>query len=58
MKLGSPFTLINDYWQDRESRKRMLIVLVLIGLYILIVPNLFWERTAEKELSELTAKYH
>jgi hypothetical protein len=58
MKSGSPFTLISDYWQDRASRKKMLIVVVLIGLYILIVPNLFWEMTAERELSELTAKYH
>jgi hypothetical protein len=36
----------------------MVIVVVLIGLYIVIIPNLLWERAAEKELSELTARYH
>ena len=58
MKFDSLFNLIRDYWQDRASRKKIVIVVVLIGLYILIIPNLLWERTAEKELSELTAKYH
>ena len=57
MKFDSPFTLIRDYWQDRASRKKMVIVVVLIGLYILIIPNLLWNRAAEKELSEWTAKY-
>jgi type II secretory pathway component PulM len=58
MKYDSLFTLIRDYWQDRASRKKMVIVVVLIGLYIVIIPNLLWERAAEKELSELTARYH
>jgi len=58
MKFDSLFTLIRDYWQDRASRKKMVIVVVLIGLYMLIIPNLLWERAAEKELSELTARYH
>jgi len=58
MKLDSLFTLIRDYWHDRASRKKIVIVVVLIGLYILIIPNLLWERASEKELSELTAKYH
>ena len=57
MKFDSLITLIHDYWQDRASRKKMLIVAVLIVLYILIIPGLFWERAAEKELSELKAKY-
>ncbi len=58
MKFDSAFTLIRDYWQDRASRKKMVIAVVLIGLYILIIPNLLWDRAAEKELSALTAKYH
>ncbi|MGA2332947.1 MAG: hypothetical protein ABSG75_14430 [Syntrophales bacterium] len=58
MKYDSLPTLIRDYWQDRASRKKMVIVVVLIGLYIVIIPNLLWERAAEKELSELTARYH
>ena len=58
MKFDSLFTLIRDYWQDRASRKKMVIVVVLIGFYLLIIPGLFWERAAEKELSELMTKYH
>ena len=58
MKLDSLFTLIRDYCQDRASRKKMVIVVVLIGLYILIIPKLLWQRASEKELSELKAKYH
>ena len=58
MKFESLFTLIRDYWLDRTSRKKMIIVAVLIGLYMLIIPNLLWERAAEKELSELIAKYN
>lgn len=57
MKFDSIFALIRDYWQDRASRKKIVIVVVLIGFYILIIPNLLWDRAAEKELSEWTAKY-
>jgi len=57
MKFNSFFALIRDYWQDRASRKKLVIVAVLIGLYILIIPNLLWDRAAEKELSAWTAKY-
>ena len=58
MKFDSLFTLIHDFWQDRASRKKIVIVAVLIGLYILVIPNMLWERASERELSELTAKYH
>ena len=57
MKFDSFFALIRDYWQDRASRKKVVIVAVLIGLYVLIIPNLLWDRAAEKELKEWTAKY-
>ena len=58
MKFDSLFILIRDYWHDRASRKKIVIVAALIGLYLLIIPNLLWERALEKEVSELTAKYH
>jgi len=58
MKIESLVTLISDYWQDRASRNKAVIVMVLIGLYILIIPCVLWEQAAEKELSELAAKYH
>jgi type II secretory pathway component PulM len=58
VKFDSLFILIRDYWQDRASRKKIVLVVVLIGLYTLIIPNLLWERASEGELSELTAKYH
>ncbi len=57
MKFDSLVILIREYWQDRSSRKRMLVMAVLIVLFMLIIPGLFWERAAEKELSELKAKY-
>ena len=57
MKFDSLFALIRDYWQDRASRKKVVIAAALMGLYILIIPNLLWDRAAEKELSEWTAKY-
>jgi len=57
MKFDSLFALIRDCWQDRSSRKKMIIAAVLIGLYILIIPNLLWYKEAEKELSGWTAKY-
>ena len=57
MKFDSFFTLIRDYWRDRASRKKMAIVAVLIGVFILIIPNLLWYSAAKKELSELAAKY-
>lgn len=56
MKFDFLFTLVRNYWQDRASRKKMVIVMMLIVLYVLIIPGLLWERAAEKELSELTAK--
>jgi len=58
MKFDSLFSLIHDFWRDRESRQKIVIVVVLIGLYILIIPNMLWERASGKELSGLTAKHH
>jgi hypothetical protein len=58
MKFDSLFSLMHDFWQDRASRKKIVIVVMLIGLYILIIPNMLWERASGKELSELMAKHH
>lgn len=58
MKKLSVSHIIRDYWQDRAMRMKALIVFVLVGLFILIIPNLIWKRSVERDLSTLTAKYH
>ena len=57
MNFASLFILIREHWQDSASRRRMFVVALLIALFILIIPGLLWERAAEKELSDWTAKY-
>lgn len=49
-------TLLRRYRQDPVFRRKALIVLALAGLYILLLPNLLWERSAERELSALRKK--
>ena len=57
MKTSELITLFHDHWQDRSLRRKALVLMVLAVLYILIIPGLLWERSAEKELSTLKTKY-
>ena len=56
MKIDIFSTLLRRYRQDPVFRRKALIVLALAGLYILLLPNLLWERSAERELSALRKK--
>ena len=56
MKIDIFPTLLRRYRQDPVFRRKALIVLALAGLYILLLPNLLWERSAERELSALRKK--
>jgi general secretion pathway protein M len=49
-------TLVRKYRQDPVFRRKALIIAVLAGLYILLLPNLLWERSAERERSALRKK--
>jgi general secretion pathway protein M len=50
-------TLVRRYRQDEDFRRKALLVLALAGLTILLLPNLLWERSAERDLSALKKKY-
>lgn len=58
MKIDIFPTLLRRYRQDPVFRRKALIVLALAGLYILLLPNLLWERSAERELAALRKKYN
>ncbi len=58
MKIEIFPTLLRRYRQDPVFRRKALIALVPAGLYILLLPNLLWERSAERELSALKKKYN
>lgn len=49
-------TILRRYRQDPVYRRKALIVAALAGLYVLLLPNLLWERSAERELSALRKK--
>jgi type II secretory pathway component PulM len=57
MKNSKLFIVFHDYWQDRALRRKAIILMVLAALYILIIPGLIWQHSAEKELSNLKTKY-
>ena len=57
-KIGIFPTLLRRYRQDAAFRRKALVVLALAGLYILLLPNLLWERSAERELSALSKKHN
>ena len=57
MKIDIFPTLLRRYRQDPVFRRKALIVPALVGLYILLLPNLLWEQSAERELSALSKKY-
>lgn len=50
-------TLLRRYRQDRVFRRKALILSALAGLFILLLPNILWERSARRELSALKKKY-
>lgn len=57
MKNSAIITIIRMYREDRIFRKKALIVLALVGLYVLIVPSFLWKQSAEKNLSTIRAKH-
>lgn len=50
-------TILRRYRQEPVFRRKSLIVMALAVLYILLLPNFLWERSAEGELSALRKKY-
>jgi len=48
--------LLRKYRQDQAFRRKVLIVAALAGLCLLLLPNLLWVRSAERELSALRNK--
>ena len=57
MKLKEMPTIIYDRWRDKPFRSKALPVMVLVVFTVLIIPNLLWKQSAQKDLSTVTAKY-
>ena len=58
MKIEISPTFLRRYQQDPVFRRTALIVPALAALTILLLPNLLWERSAERELAALKKKYN
>jgi len=55
---GTFFTAVLERCrQDADFRNRALILIILLGIYVLIIPDFLWKQSAEKDLSRLTGKY-
>ena len=57
MKFKEMPTIIYDRWRDKPFRNKALPVMVLVVFTVLIIPNLLWKQSAQKDLSTVTAKY-
>lgn len=49
--------IIQECRENRSTRNKALIVLALAIFTILIIPNLFWKQSTQKDLATVTAKY-
>ena len=58
MKIEEAFrTIVRRYRQDQAFRRKALIVLALAAFYLLIIPNLLWERAAKRDVLALRNEY-
>ena len=57
MKIKKVFSNIRHYLSGRMPRNRVFLLSALLGLYILIIPALIWERSSSRELSRLKTRF-
>ncbi|MBU2623520.1 MAG: hypothetical protein KKD92_14520 [Proteobacteria bacterium] len=57
MKIKKAFSKIKNSLSGRMSRNQVLLLSALLGLYVLIIPALIWERASSSELFQLKAKF-
>ena len=56
MKIKKVLSDIRQYLSGRRPSSKILLLSALLGLYILIIPALIWERASSKELSQIKAR--
>ncbi|MEN6321012.1 MAG: hypothetical protein ABFD82_19930 [Syntrophaceae bacterium] len=49
--------IVQEFRENRSTRNKALIVSALAVFTILIIPNLIWKQSTQKDLATLTAKY-
>jgi len=49
--------IIQEFHENRSARNKALIVSALAVFTILIIPNMIWKQSTQKDLATLTAKY-
>ncbi len=57
MKIKKVLSDIRHYLSRRMPRNQVLLLSALLGLYVLIIPALIWERASSRELSQLKTRF-
>ena len=57
MKIKKVFSNIKHSLSGRIPRNQVLLLSALLGLYVLIIPALIWERASSRELSQLKTRF-
>jgi len=57
MKIKKIFSNIKHYLSGRMHRNQVFLLSALLGIYILIIPSLIWERASSRELSRLKTRF-
>jgi len=57
MKIKNVFAFMEACSHNSALRSRALMGILLVGLYLLIIPDLLWKQSLEKDFSRLTDKY-
>lgn len=57
MKARKVFSNIRHYLSGRMPRNRVLLLSALLGLYVVVIPALIWERASSRELSQLKTRF-
>ncbi len=57
MKIKKVLSDIRHYLSGRMPRNQVLLLSALLGLYVLIIPALIWERASSRELSQLKTRF-
>lgn len=57
MRIKKVLSDIRHYLSGRMDRNQVLLLSALLGLYVLIIPALIWERASSRELSQLKTRF-
>ena len=56
MRIETALSRMKDQWRNRYSRRKILAVTVLAGIYLLLIPAFVWQKNAERDLSVIQEK--